>query len=103
MRGHQAAKPADRISRTVILLAGVSCGAVAFTIGVPLAQSSPYPAARETLWSTPAASSHQVASVTASIGVTERAQPAVIDKQTSIEWAALTAPTFTRESLALLA
>ena len=97
MRGHQAAKPADRISRAVILLAGVSCGAVALTVGLPLAQSSPYPAARENLWATPAASSYQLASVSASIGATERTKP------TAIEWEALTAPTLTRESLALLA
>ena len=99
MRGHQAAKPADRISRTVILLAGVSCGAVAFTIGLPLAQSSPYPTARETLWATPASPSYQLASVPTSIGVTERSQPTAINRQTSIEWEALTTPTLTRESL----
>src|SRR5258708_3962672 len=103
MRGHQAAEPADRISRAVILLAGVSCGAVAFTIGLPLAQSSPYPPAREPLGPPPAAPSQQLASLPASIGVTERAQPTAVDRQTSIEWEALTAPTLARESLALLA
>jgi len=35
--------------------------------------------------------------------VTERAQPTAVDRQTSIEWEALTAPTLARESLALLA
>src|SRR5258706_6154206 len=101
MRGHQAAKPADRISRTVILLAGVSCGAVAFTIGLPLAQSSPYPVARETLWATTVSPSYQLAS--ASIGTADRLQPTAIEKQSAIEWEALTAPTLTRETLALLA
>src|SRR5437762_8220058 len=101
MRGHQAAKPADRISRAVILLAGVSCGAVAFTIGLPLAQSSPYPVARESLWAT--SSSYQLASISASNGTTERPQPTVIEKQAAIEWEALTAPALTGESLALLA
>src|SRR3989440_8140090 len=103
MRGHQATKPADRISRAVILLAGVSCGAVAFTIGLPLAQSSPYPAARESLWATSTSSSYQLASISASSGTTERLQPAVIEKQAAIEWEALTAPSLARESLALLA
>src|SRR5436190_6782203 len=101
MRGHQAAKPADRISRAVILLAGVSCGAVAFTIGLPLAQSSPYPTARESLWATPASPSSQPTSASPAIGTNQRSKPTAIEKQAVIEWEALTAPTFTRESLAL--
>src|SRR3954447_13783845 len=103
MRGHQAARPADRISRAVILLAGVSCGAIALTIGLPLAQSSPYPVARDTLWAAPAAPPVPVASVSKPLGTSDRLQPTAIEKQSAIEWEALTAPSLTRESLALLA
>src|SRR5262245_12213303 len=98
--GHQAGKPTDRISRAVILLAGVSCGAIAITIGVPLAQSSPYPAARETRWATSSAPSYQPAS--ASSVATERSLTAV-ERLAAIEWEALTSPILTPESFALVA
>jgi hypothetical protein len=103
MRGHQAEKSADRISRTVILLAGVSCGAVAFTIGLPLAQSSPYPTSSDTSWTASVLPSFQLASITPTASPVEPPAPPAIEKQAAIEWDALTAPTLARESLVLMA
>jgi hypothetical protein len=50
MRAFLAAMPADRISHTALVVAGVLCGALVFFVAVPLAVSSPFPAPRERDW-----------------------------------------------------
>ena len=42
--------PADRISRSAILVAGGLCGVLVFFVAVPLALSSPFPAPRDGTW-----------------------------------------------------
>jgi hypothetical protein len=51
MRVSLAAISTDRVSSSAILLAGLSCGALVFFVGLPLARSSPFPAATEGGWS----------------------------------------------------
>jgi hypothetical protein len=43
MRASLARISADRISSAAVLLAGLSCGALVFFVGLPLARSSPFP------------------------------------------------------------
>jgi hypothetical protein len=51
MRVSLAAISADRISSSAILLAGLSCGALVFFVGLPLARSSPFPTPTDGGWS----------------------------------------------------
>ena len=50
MRALLAFVSADRISHTAILVAGALCGILVFFVAVPLALSSPFPAARDGTW-----------------------------------------------------
>lgn len=47
MRAPLGAVAADRISHSAILVAGILCGVLVFFVGVPLALSNPFPAAKE--------------------------------------------------------
>jgi hypothetical protein len=74
MRVSRAAKAADRISRSAILLAGLLCGVLVFFVAVPLALSSPFPSLREETWALNRPSLHAALSV-----------PAVIEPPTVLE------------------
>ncbi len=50
MRAFHAARSADRISRSAIVLAGALCGVLVFFVAVPLALSSPFPSLKEETW-----------------------------------------------------
>ena len=50
MRAPLAARAADRISRSAILVAGVLCGALVFFVAIPLALSNPFPTLKEAEW-----------------------------------------------------
>src|SRR5262245_32641042 len=50
MRARRAARSADPISRSVILLTGVLCGVLVFFVAVPLALSSPFPTSTQATW-----------------------------------------------------
>jgi hypothetical protein len=110
MRGRRAAKASDRISRSVILTAGVSCGALVLFVGLPLAKSNPYPTPRDGGWVAQSDASYQLASatmvaLTSESQTTKRDREAVPkrDRETAIEWEALTAPTVTLEKPAMMA
>jgi hypothetical protein len=50
MRGCLAARAADRVSRCVILTAGLLCGTLVFFVALPLAMSTPFPTPRDGAW-----------------------------------------------------
>jgi hypothetical protein len=50
MRARLAAISADRLLHAVVLIAGLLFGALLLLVGLPLAQSSPYPSARQDAW-----------------------------------------------------
>ena len=81
MRGRLAATSADRISRAVVLMAGVSCGALVLFVGLPLARSSPYPTPRDGGWVIQqAAPSYQLASATTMPGAIEPQEQFIANK-----------------------
>ena len=50
MRARLAAISADRLLHAVVLIAGLLFGTLLLLVGLPLAQSSPYPSARQDGW-----------------------------------------------------
>jgi hypothetical protein len=50
MRAVLATISADHISRSALLVAGLSCGALVFLVAMPLALSSPFPSPKEGDW-----------------------------------------------------
>lgn len=62
MRPSRATRSADRISSSVITLAGLLCGILVFFVALPLAQSSPFPVVAQREWVS-RKSAYQLASV----------------------------------------
>jgi hypothetical protein len=110
MRARLAVNSADRMSRAVIMTAGLLGGGLVFVVGLSLARSSPYPTPREGGWVIEAApyrlasasskpyrlasatTSFQLASVSAAPSAAEPQEPNAMGAQAALEWQALTAP-----------
>jgi hypothetical protein len=81
MRARLAARSADPISRSVILLTGALCGVLVFFVAVPLALSSPFPTQIQETWlidrSSSLAAAMPVPAVIAAPTVLEPEAPAI--------------------------